>query len=519
MSETFNMVAKTFQGLEGVLADELTALGAQDVTQGVRVVAFKGDKELMYRANFACRTALRILKPFAHFTASDPDDLYEQVRKFDWEQILQVNQTFQIDSTAYSEEFRNSRFVTYRTKDAIVDYFNDKYGKRPSIRLSNPDRRIDVHISGHDVTLSLDSSGEPLYRRGWRVAQTEAPLNEVLAAGMILLSGWHGECDLVDPMCGSGTIAIEAALIALNINPGVFRKEFAFQKWDDYDADLFSTIYDDDSGERPFEHKIYASDIDAKAIAITRQNALNAAVAQYIVLERKDIADITEAPPAGVLITNPPYGERLEVAEGLYHTIGERLKRVFTGYNAWLLCYEREHYEHIGLKPSIHYPLLNGALECELREYVIFEGSYNDMRREGGSIKNEDFRASDPDRRRPLHWRDRDNDEDRPPRPRREFHHDDRRPPHREFRHDDRREFRHEGDDRPPRHEFRHDDRHDFNVEGRQPRLSPDKEVPIVHGRRKSWKRREYDERLDNVGRHDHDNQPDNNPTPDDNQQ
>ena len=270
------MVAKTFQGLEGVLSDELVALGAQDVKQGRRMVSFKGDKELMYRANFSLRTALRVLKPIYKFTSTSADDLYEQVKCFDWSNIMSEDNTFSIDCTVYSDTFRHSRFVTYRVKDGIADYFMERSGKRPSIRLNAPDYQFNVHISGNEVTISLDSSGEPLYKRGWRVAQTDAPINEVLAAGIIKLSGWDGESNFVDPMCGSGTFLIEAALIAANINPGVYRQEYAFQKWPDYDADLFDEIYNDDSGEREFTHKIYGYDILGKAVAATNANVKNA---------------------------------------------------------------------------------------------------------------------------------------------------------------------------------------------------------------------------------------------------
>ncbi|MBQ9219306.1 MAG: RNA methyltransferase [Muribaculaceae bacterium] len=496
MTEKFEMVAKTFQGLEGVLADELRALGADNVLEGVRMVSFEGDKELLYRANFGLRTALRILKPFYKFRSTDADDLYEQVKRYDWSTVMKVNQTFAIDSTTNGEEFRHSRFVTYRVKDAIADYFMDREGRRPSIRVTNPDIRLDVHINGDQVTLSLDSSGEPLYKRGWRVGQTEAPINEVLAAGIIKLSGWDGQCDLVDPLCGSGTFLVEAALMALNINPGVFRQEYAFQKWDDYDADLFDEIYNDDSGEREFNHKIYGSDIDGKAIAVSRANAKSAGVMKYIELERRDLAEIEQVPEQGFLITNPPYDQRLrlEDAEAFYSMLGSKLKHVFRGYHAWIIGYNREHYDKIGLRASVHYPLLNGSLECELREYVIFDGKYDEMRSRGESIRNEDFHGSedrrklvrrefketfsgDKDGKRPQHRREGD-------RPR--FKRDDR-----EHREGDRPRFKREGD-RPRRSEG--DRRPPRFTPGQGPTLGADKEVPIIHGRRKSWKRRDLPE-------------------------
>ena len=520
MTEKFEMVAKTFQGLEGVLADELRSLGAENVTEGVRMVSFEGDKELMYRANFCLRTALRVLKPFYKFRSSDADDLYEQVKRFDWSTVMRVDQTFAIDSTTNGEEFRHSRFVTYRVKDAIADYFIDRVGRRPSIRVTNPDIRLDVHINGDEVTLSLDSSGEPLYKRGWREAQTDAPINEVLAAGIIRLSGWNGQCDLVDPMCGSGTFLVEAALIACNINPGVFRQEFAFQRWEDYDADLFEEIYNDDSQEREFEHKIYGWDIDAKAIAISRANVKAAGVSRYVELERRDFADIEEVPAGGYLITNPPYDQRLrlEDAEAFYGMIGRKLKFVFRGYHAWIIAYDNDQFDRIGLRPSVHYPLLNGALDCELREYVIFDGTFNDMRARGENIRNEGFRASEDKRhlvRREFKetFADEEGGEHRP----RQMRRDERRQ-HREDRRDERRPRR-DGDrphdrrddrprrdgDRPHRDDRsrrdgdrpRRDDggrRSPGFTPGQGPTLGADKEVTIIHGRRKSWKRQNLPE-------------------------
>ena len=523
MSETFEMVAKTFQGLEGVLSDELVALGAQDVKQGRRMVSFEGDKELMYRANFCLRTALRVLKPIYKFTSTDADDLYEQVKHFHWEDIMTENSTFSIDCTVFSDTFKHSRFVTYRVKDGIADYFMERCGKRPSIRLNSPDYQLNVHINGKDVTISLDSSGEPLYKRGWRVAQTDAPINEVLAAGIIKLSGWDGKSNFVDPMCGSGTFLIEAALIAANINPGVYRKEFAFQHWPDYDADLYDAIYNDDSGEREFQHKIYGYDILGKAVAISNANIKNAGLSQYIEVERKPLEELETAPEKGVLITNPPYGERLTSDElpQLYATLGTKLKKVFLGYDCWLIVgSNKELIDNLGLKASLHYPLFNGELECELREYVIFDGSFDDMRRKGGTIKNEGFRASD----KPTYER-----RDRDDKPRRDFKRDERRGGGEHRRRDERggarrspdgdrgvnpmRKHRDDGDrgvnpmrgkkddngtrtyrssrsfDRREHDEDRGVRRRTFTFHG--PLLGEDKERPVFKGRRNGWKRRD----------------------------
>lgn len=393
MKEKFEMIAKTFQGLESVLAEELTHLEAEDIEIGRRMVAFKGDLKMLYKTNLCCHTALRILKPIYKYRATDADELYEAIKKFEWDKYLTLDQTFSIDSTVFSEEFRHSKFVTYKAKDAIVDYFNEKYGKRPSVRITNADIMINVHISGDQVTISLDSSGESLHKRGYRVAQTEAPINEVLAAGLILLTGWRGDSNFIDPMCGSGTFLIEAALIGANINPGIFRSNFAFERWRDFDSELFESIYNDDSNERDFDYKIFGSDISPKAVNIAEQNIKHAGVGKYIDLKVCSIQSYEEAPENAILVTNPPYGERISVAdmEALYESIGERLKKIFKGYHAWILGYKNELFDKIGLKPSIKYPILNGALECEFREYVIFDGKYNEYRKEGGSVKNSSF--------------------------------------------------------------------------------------------------------------------------------
>lgn len=393
MKQTFPMVAKTFQGLEDVLHDELVALGAENVELGLRMVTFEGDLEMLYKANLCCRTALRILKPISKFTASDPDELYDMVRDFDWDQYLTPDKTFAIDSTVNSSEFTHSKFVTYRVKDGIADYFNDKYGRRPSIRLSGADVCLNVHIAGDRVTISLDSSGESLNKRGYRVAATEAPINEVLAAGLILKTGWNGDSDFVDPMCGSGTFLIEAALIATNINPGIYREHFAFENWADFDKELFEEIYNDDSQEREFAYKIYGGDIAQAAIAVAKKNIKAARVEDMIELECKPFADWDDVPAEGILITNPPYGERIAPAdiEGLYKSIGTTLKNVFKGWHAWIIGYKNEHFKQIGLKPSVKFPVLNGNLECEFREYVLFDGSYSDFKTSGGTVHNEDF--------------------------------------------------------------------------------------------------------------------------------
>lgn len=389
--QSFEMIAKTFYGLEEVLAEEIINLGGDDVEIGRRAVFFKGDKKMMYKANLHLRTALRVLKPIKAFKAKNADEIYETLRKFDWEEYMDVKQTFTVDTVLFSDIFKNSQYLTYRVKDAIADSFNAKYGKRPSVRLVNPDIYVHLHISNDMCTLCMDSSGESLHKRGYRVDQTEAPLNEVLAAGMLLLAGWKGQTNFIDPMCGSGTLPIEAALIALNIPAGIYRQRFAFQSWKDYDADLFDELYDEDT-QRPFEHKIYGSDISRQAIAIASKNVESAGLTKYIHLKAKAVQDIvTTVGNEGLLMTNPPYGERIKPADlmGLYKDLGERLKHVFAGYQAWVLSYRKECFDNIGLRHSKRIHLMNGALECEMRLYEIFSGKMDGykMRKAHGKEK------------------------------------------------------------------------------------------------------------------------------------
>ena len=392
MEQTFELIAKTFMGLEPVLAKELTALGANDVQIGRRMVSFTGDKELMYRANFQLHTAIKILKPIHHFKARSADDVYEEIKKLDWTTYLGDDRTFAVDSVVFSEEFRHSKFVSYKVKDAIVDQLRERTGKRPNISVANPDLRLHIHIAEDQCTLCLDSSGESLHRRGYRQESVEAPINEVLAAGIILMTGWQGDTDFIDPMCGSGTFLVEAALIARNMAPGLFRKEYAFEKWPDFDAELFDNIYNDDSQEREFKHHIYGYDIDFKAVNTARMNVKAAGLSDCISVEQQDFKDFQQPREKAIIVTNPPYGERISTPNLLetYRMIGERLKHQFMGGDAWIITYREECFEQIGLKPSIKIPLYNGSLECELRKYQMFDGKMKQFRSEGGTVKTEE---------------------------------------------------------------------------------------------------------------------------------
>jgi putative N6-adenine-specific DNA methylase len=377
----FEMLAKTFRGLEEVLATELVNIGANNVQIQRRAVSFTGDKALMYKANLCSRTASRILKPILSFDASNPDEVYEQVKKINWSDYMSVDSTFVIDSTVFSDVFRHSKFVAYRVKDAIADWFTERYEKRPSVRLEGAQLMINIHIAEHHCTLSLDSSGDSLHKRGYRVAQTEAPLNEALAAGMLLMAGWKGQSNFVDPMCGSGTLLIEAALIALNIPPGIYRSSFAFEKWNDFDEELFDTLYNDDAYERPFDFKIYGSDNSPRAIQIAEQNVKSTGLSKYIELQVMPVQKLEAPAPDCMIVTNPPYGERITSDDiyGLYAALGTTVKHKFAGSSVWVISSHEECLDKIGLKPTERIRLLNGALDCWYCKYEIFAGKRNDF--------------------------------------------------------------------------------------------------------------------------------------------
>lgn len=390
---SYKMLAKTFKGLEEVLAQELIELGANDVHIERRAVSFAGDKALLYRANLCLRTASRVLviiknEKLKIKPAHKPDDLlYECVKSIEWSRYMHVDTTFAIDATVYSETFRNSRFVTYRTKDAIADYWQERAGKRPNVKVTDPDLYVNIHVADETVTVSLDSSGESLHKRGYRVASTEAPINEALAAGMLLMAGWKGQSDFYDPMCGSGTLPIEAALIARNIAPGVFRQSFAFEKWQDFDADLWSDIYNDDSQEREFHHTIYGSDASFYAIQQATKNVKSAGVQKDVELrqirmEELKITSPVAGNPSPLVMLNPPYGERLasnKDMEDLYGKIGTALKHQFAGATAWIISSNAAAMKCIGLKPAKKYHLLNGELDCQFNRYDLFAGKRNEQ--------------------------------------------------------------------------------------------------------------------------------------------
>lgn len=374
----FPMLAKTFKGLEEVLAGELTELGANNIQIERRAVSFTGDKTILYRANLCLRTASRVLVPIVSFTARDADEVYAHAKEVDWAEYMSVNTGFSIDSTVYSEEFRHSKYVTYRVKDAIADWWVAKEGKRPNVQLTHPDLYLNVHIAGTRVTLSLDSSGESLHKRGYKVATTEAPISEALAAGMLLMAGWKGQSDFYDPMCGSGTFLIEASLIAQNIAPGLFRQDYAFMHWPDFNADLWEEIYNDDSRERAFTHHIYGSDASYYAVQAALKNIKSAGQTRFIDVHQIRIQELKDIHAQGALVMiNPPYGERLAQDKDvlrLYQDMGSALKHQFTGATAWVISSNEEALKCIGLKPNKKVHLLNGELDCLFHCYELFQG-------------------------------------------------------------------------------------------------------------------------------------------------
>ncbi len=373
--------AKTLKGLEPLLAEELKNLGASRTEIVNRGVTFYGGMALMYRANLASRLALRVLLPILRFEASDSSMLYKQVRRFDWSRYLDNKMTFAVDPVVHSPHFNNSQYVAQKVKDAIVDRFRDATSLRPSVNREQPDLLINVHISGKWVTISLDSSGGSLHRRGYRTGHGyfEAPLNEVLAAGMVMISGWDGKTPFLDPMCGSGTLAIEAALIAANIPPGIFRKQYGFENWKDFDRDLMEHVAQKLSDEREVAVPIIARDIDPEAVELTRRQVKQMDLQNIMTMEQGDLAD-AEAMEGITLIMNPPYGERMKPddIETLYSTIGSTLKHKFPGSEAWILSSSKKALGKVGLKPSTKRVLYNGSLECSYVNYRTFLGNWKD---------------------------------------------------------------------------------------------------------------------------------------------
>ncbi len=372
------MKATTFHGLEDILANELLKLGARDIVPFKRGVSFTGDKGFMYKANLCLRTALKVLVPLFSFTAYDEHELYHQIKKYEWEKLLNTDDTLAINATVNSDEFNHSLYVSQKTKDAICDRFVEKFDVRPNVDLDHPTLRIYIHIFKNQVSVSLDSSGDSLFKRGYRVDIDTAPMKEVLAAGMVLLSNWQPHLPLIDGMCGSGTLGIEAALYANNIPPGVFRKEFGFMKWHDYEAELWDKIYDACINRiKDGTPTIISNDIDIKPLEMAKRNGATAKVDDVITYENKSFFDLMPNKPHGTILLNPPYDERIKMEDtnAFYKQIGDKLKKDFGGWTAWIITSNMEAIKHIGLHPSKKMTLFNASLECKLLKYEMYSGS------------------------------------------------------------------------------------------------------------------------------------------------
>ncbi|WP_075340843.1 THUMP domain-containing class I SAM-dependent RNA methyltransferase [Tenacibaculum agarivorans] len=379
MDKDFKMVATTISGLEGVLADELKKLGARDVKEAVRSVHFRGDKGFLYKANIALRTAIRILKPIKRSKVFDEEDLYEAIQRVKWERLLDVDGTFAIDAVVYSRNFTsNSHYIALKSKDAIADYFTHKFKKRPNVDLKYPDVKVHVHIHKEWLTISLDSSGESLHKRGYRSATNIAPINEVLAAGLVLLSGYKGEENFIDPMCGSGTLLIEAAMIANNIPANINRKHFAFENWKDYDEDLYFIIQDSLLKKIRNSHfKIMGFDKAPSAVKKARQNIINANLEEFIGVHHVNFFNSKkEVFGKTTILFNPPYGERLSIdVKEFYSKIGDTLKHGYPNSTAWLITSDFDALKFVGLRTSRRLPIKNGDLDCKFVKYELYEGS------------------------------------------------------------------------------------------------------------------------------------------------
>jgi len=373
------MLAKTMFGFEGLLAKELRQLGAMDIREGIRNVSFVGDNGFMYKASLALRTAVRILKPIKKFRVNSEDELYKQLQLIKWEQYFSENGTFAIDAVVNSDNFTHSHYTALKSKDAIVDYFRDKYGKRPNVDIKHPDVQLNIHIQKEFCTVSLDSSGDSLHKRGYRSATNIAPINEVLAAGLVLHSGYDGTQHFIDPMCGSGTILIEAAMIANNIPANINRREFGFEKWNDFDADLFDKIRESLlKRTRESHRKIIGYDKAPSAVRKAIDNIKNAHLEDFIDIEQENFFN-TEKDLEGktIVLFNPPYGERLEIDVPIfYREIGNTLKHGYPNTDAWLITSDfQQGLKNVGLRTSKKIPVYNGKLDCRFVKYEMYEGS------------------------------------------------------------------------------------------------------------------------------------------------
>lgn len=376
-TENLQIQIKTFFGLEPILTEEIKKLGGRNVEIKNRAVNCVGDLGFLYKINYSARTAVKILVPILEFKAFNEQKFYEKIYRTNWSTFMSIGQTFAIDATVHSEKFTHSQFMALKMKDAIVDYFKDKFGKRPSVDAKNPDIKFHLHIDRDFVTISLDSSGEPLFKRGYRREQGQAPLNEVLASGMLQIAGWDGKGNFLDPMCGSGTLLIEAAMIAMDLPAQTFRKRFAFQNWKNYDEDLFKKIKEFRLNRvKEFTGKIVGYDIDLKMLAYSRINIEAAEMEDLIEVRKQNFFDSKKDLFPLLMVFNPPYDERIAInQEDFYKKIGDTFKQSYPNTLAWLISSDLEAVKKIGLRPSRKVKLFNGKLETRFLQYEMYEGT------------------------------------------------------------------------------------------------------------------------------------------------
>lgn len=368
---------KTFFGLENILFEEIKKLGGRNVEMKNRAVNCEGDLGFLYKINYSARTALKILVPIFEFKAYNEHKYYEKLSRFPWDQYMKINQTFAIDATVHSEKYTHSQFMTLKMKDAIVDFFNHKYDNRPNIDTKHPDIKFHLHIDRDLVTISMDSSGAPLYKRGYRREQGEAPINEVLASGMLQIAGWDGKGNFLDPMCGSGTILVEAAMIALDLPAQIFRKNFAFQNWNNYDDELFKKIKEFRINRiKEFTGKIVGYDIDNRMLNYARENIESAELEEVIEVKKQDFFESKKDLFPLLMVFNPPYDERITIQyDDFYKKIGDTFKQSYPNTLAWLISSDLEAVKKVGLRPSRKVKLYNGKLETRFLQYEMYEGS------------------------------------------------------------------------------------------------------------------------------------------------
>jgi putative N6-adenine-specific DNA methylase len=374
-----DIIVKTFHGFEELLAAELQALGAAEIVVLKRAVACKGDKKMIYRINLHARTALRVLLPILNFRTKSTDELYKKIREIDWAQYLNVQDTFAVDSVVNSTTFRHSQYIALKTKDAIVDQFREKFFKRPSVNTASPTLRINVHVHQDEFTIALDSSGESLHKRGYRQEEFIAPINETLAAGLILMTGWDGKSTFIDPMCGSGTFLAEAAMIATNTPPQWERPSFGFQQFKDFDAAAWKALRQEAAAAiHPAEGEIWGFDKAFQSVRVAERNVANAGMKDYVTIKRLAFEKNAAPDSKGVLLMNPPYGERIETSEDIfefYQMVGDQLKQHFAGYSAWIITSNLEALKLVGLKATNKHLIFNGALQCKFHGYELYEGA------------------------------------------------------------------------------------------------------------------------------------------------